>query len=187
MAALRAGCATIEHGIYMDDECVQLMRAKAAMLIPKRTFFEAGLQVRDLWSPESFAKLEKAAATHKSAYQMAVKSGIKMTLGTDLGLGGALDGQSKVFAHGNSGKEVVYMVDFGIRTLEAIEAATANGPDTLEKQMTPKSGQLRGGWDADVIAVDGDPLQEIKVLADIESVGHVWKGGELSKQYRMHR
>ena len=53
MAALRASCKTIEHGTYLDTECIHLMREKGATLIATRTFFEAGLQVRELWSPLS--------------------------------------------------------------------------------------------------------------------------------------
>lgn len=65
--------------------------------------------------------------------------------------------------------------------LEAIEAATANGPLTLGENMAPKSGQIREGYDADFIAVVRSPLQEIKILADPKNISHVWKDGKLCK------
>ncbi|MCJ1451361.1 hypothetical protein MMC28_001697 [Mycoblastus sanguinarius] len=186
MAALRAGCKTIEHGTYLDEEAMQLMKEKDAMLIATRTFFEAGLKVRELWSAESYAKLEGAASTHANAYKMAVKSGVKIALGTDLGLGGVVNDHpaGKVFCHGSNAKELVYAVDAGMSPLEAIEAATANASETLGK-MAPKSGQLQVGWDADMIAVSGDPSADIGVLVEPRNVTHVWRGGKLCKSPEM--
>jgi imidazolonepropionase-like amidohydrolase len=68
--------------------------------------------------------------------------------------------------------------------LEAIEAATANGPLTLGKTMAPLSGQIREGYDADLIAVSRSPLLDIWVLADRGNVTHVWKGGRVCKKPR---
>ena len=72
------------------------------------------------------------------------------------------------------------MVDVGMKPLQAIESATANGPETLGPQA-PKSGQLLEGYDADVICVEGDPSTDISVLADPVNVTHVWKSGTLHK------
>ncbi|CAF9919875.1 hypothetical protein IMSHALPRED_004746 [Imshaugia aleurites] len=144
-------------------------------------FFEAGLQVRELWSPTSYAKLEAAAATHEAAYKTAVANGVKIALGTDLGLGGVCASPTeKVFSHGSNGKELVYAVEAGMTPLEAIEAATANAAQTLGL-MAPKSGQLKVGWDADLIAVKVDPVTDISILADVDSVTHVWRDGKLYK------
>jgi imidazolonepropionase-like amidohydrolase len=65
--------------------------------------------------------------------------------------------------------------------LQAIESATANGPDTLGPQA-PRAGQLVEGFDADVICVDGDPSSDVSVLSDPENVTHVFKGGVLVKE-----
>lgn len=78
MAALRAGCKTIEHGTYLDAEYVQMKQEENAVLIATRTFIVAGLQVRELWSPEFYAKLEGAAATHQAAYKLAVTGRVKL-------------------------------------------------------------------------------------------------------------
>jgi len=79
-----------------------------------------------------------------------------------------------------NGREFVHLVDAGLTPIEAIEAGTANGPLTLGPQA-PKSGQLAEGYDADVIAVATNPLDDIAVLADPSNVTHVWKAGELVK------
>jgi imidazolonepropionase-like amidohydrolase len=68
--------------------------------------------------------------------------------------------------------------------LQAIEAATANGPLTLGKSMAPMSGQIKEGYDADLIAVKTSPLLDIKVLADARNITHVWKAGRLCKSPR---
>ena len=74
----------------------------------------------------------------------------------------------------------VVITELGETPLEAIEAATANGPDTLGPQA-PKSGQLREGYEADVVAFDVNPLDDISIWGDPDRVTHVWKAGELAK------
>ena len=185
LAAVRAGARTIEHGTYLDEECVAAMKERDVMLVPTRTFFEAGLQVERLWSPESFAKLKKAAARHEQACRLALDGGIRFAMGTDLGMSGKVDDDVRVFAHGNNTRELLYMTQVGLGSSQAIEAATANAPETLGEEFCRtrglKSGQLREGWDADLIAVKGDPLQHIEILAEPEKISHVWKGGRLFK------
>jgi imidazolonepropionase-like amidohydrolase len=105
------------------------------------------------------------------------RSGVKIALGTDLGI----SIPNEPLSLGNSGAELSYAVEAGMTELEAIEAATANGPLTLGKSMAPKSGQIKEGYDADLIAVVRSPLQNIKVLADAKNVTHVWKAGKLCK------
>ena len=79
-----------------------------------------------------------------------------------------------------NGEEFRYAVDAGMTPLQAIEAGTANGPDTLGPQA-PLSGQLIEEYDADLIALSEDPVQSIKVLAETEKITHVWKGGRCFK------
>lgn len=94
-------------------------------------------------------------------------------------MGISLPGQA--LSLGNSGAELSYAVEAGMTPLEAIEAATANGPLTLGENMAPKSGQIKEGYDADLIAVVRSPLQNIKLLADAKNISHVWKDGKLCK------
>lgn len=79
-----------------------------------------------------------------------------------------------------NGKEFPLAVEAGMTPLQAIEAGTASGPDTLGPQA-PKSGQLKAGYDADFIALSEDPVKDIEVLAQPEKVTHVWKGGRCFK------
>ena len=97
-------------------------------------------------------------------------------MGTDV----LLTGRDKPVGWGNHGARAA--ADRRVRDvspLAAIEAATANGPDTLG-QRAPRSGQLVAGYDADVIAVSGDPVADVSVLADPGNITHVWQAGELT-------
>lgn len=107
-----------------------------------------------------------------AAYQLAIKKGVKIAMGTDTGV--SIPGS--IATQGLNGKELAYAVDAGMTPLQAIEAATVNGPLTLGPQA-PKAGQLKEGFDADFIALDEDPLKDINVLSGPTHVTHVWRGG----------
>jgi imidazolonepropionase-like amidohydrolase len=177
MNALHAGVRTIEHGSYLDDESIALMKEKGAILVPTRTIVEGGLGEKDNWPPVSYKKLVQIAASHKKAYALAVKSGVKVALGTDQST--SAPGSSNT--HGKNGKELYYAVKAGMTPLQAIEACTATCPETLGEHMAPKSGQLKEGYDADLIALDENPLEDIEVLSVADNVKYVWKGGKLFK------
>jgi imidazolonepropionase-like amidohydrolase len=152
------------------------MKEKGAMLVATRSIVEGGMNLIDHFPPASQAKMREVFEIHRKAYKMAVKAGVKIALGTDLG--SSIPGS--VLSHGNNGKELRYAVDAGMTPLQAIEAATANAPATLGPQA-PHSGQLREGYDADLIALTSNPLDDIDVFADPRNVTHVWKGGVLFK------
>ena len=176
-AAIRAGCKTLEHGTYLDEECIELMKKDDIMLIGTRTILTEVLRNPALISPESYKKAVEIAKHHLKAYKLAIRSGVKIALGTDLGI--SIPGQG--LSLGNGGAELSYAVEAGMTELQALEAATANGPLTLGKEMAPKSGLIEVGYDADVIAIVRSPLQDIKVLADPKNITHVWKDGKLCK------
>jgi imidazolonepropionase-like amidohydrolase len=127
-------------------------------------------------SQASFSKLSALADTHAEALSRAHSAGVRIALGTDIFQSAA----HLPVAWGANGAELPLMVDAGLSPLEAIEAATANGPDTLGPQA-PRAGILAEGYDADVIAVAADPLTDIAVLADPANVTAVWKHGEAVK------
>ncbi|PYH97526.1 hypothetical protein BO71DRAFT_438783 [Aspergillus ellipticus CBS 707.79] len=176
MNALRAGCRTIEHGSFLDEEAIELMIEKGAMLVATRSVIESGLAMRDLFSPSSYQKLLEVADAHKSAYQLAVKRGVSIALGTDQ----FISSDNPAMGYGRNGKELVYAVAAGMTPLAAIEAATANGPLTLGEQA-PRSGQLKEGFDADIIALVSNPLENITVVSDAKNVTHVWRAGKSIK------
>jgi imidazolonepropionase-like amidohydrolase len=176
MAALRAGCMTIEHGSYLDEEAAALMKEKGAIFVTTRSIIEGGLKLKQIWTPMQYEKLKAISAKSKAACALAIKSGVKVALGTDL----CLSDRDTVLSHGKNGKELTYAVGLGMTPLEAIEACTATAPETLGPQA-PKSGWLKQGYDADLIAVSENPLDDVGVLADPANITHVWKGGKLLK------
>lgn len=177
MAAINAGCKTLEHGTYLDDECFALMKERDIILVPTATVMHEALKNAHLLSPEARVKALEAADTAKAMYKKAIRSGIKIALGSDLIISVPGTGLS----HGNNGAEVVYAVEAGMTPLQAIEAATATAPETLGPQA-PKSGLISHGYDADLIAVDGDPLRDIALLNQPDRITHVWKSGKLCKE-----
>ena len=176
MNALHAGCRTIEHGSFLDEEAVELMKEKGAILVATRSVIESSLAMKDLFTPSSYQKLLEVADAHKEAYQLAVSRGVTIALGTDQ----FISSDNPIIGYGRNGHEVRYAVDAGLTPLEAIEAATANGPLTLGYQA-PQSGQLKEGFDADIIAVRENPLENVAVLSNSKNITHVWNGGKLIK------
>lgn len=178
MAALRAGCHTIEHGTYLDEEAVELMLEKDAMLVATGLVIEYALQNPDAWSKEMYAQILKMSEFHRKGYALAIRKGVRIALGTDLGISTA----KKPWNHGMNGGEFRCAVNAGMTPLQAIEAGTANAPQTLGAQA-PLSGQLKAGYDADFIALSESPLKDIGVLGMSEKILHVWKGGKLYKAH----
>ncbi|KAB8079733.1 hypothetical protein BDV29DRAFT_164249 [Aspergillus leporis] len=176
MNALRAGCRTIEHGSFLDEEAVEMMREKGAILVATRSVIENGLAMRDLFTPSSYQKLLEVADAHRKAYQLAVSRGVTIALGTDQ----FISSDNPLLGYGRNGQEVKYAVKAGLTPLAAIEAVTANGPLTLGEQA-PRSGQLLVGFDADIIALAANPLEDIAVLSNPKNITHIWRGGKQIK------
>jgi imidazolonepropionase-like amidohydrolase len=176
MAALRAGVRTIEHGTYLDEECCDAMRETGVILVPTRTIVADILANKESVPPYALAKLEAMGALHAEAAARAYESGVTIAMGTDIGVSRA----GAPTSWGTNGAELVHLVKLGMTPLEAIEAATATGPATLGPQA-PLSGQLRPGYDADVITLSGDPLADISVLATPSLITGVWTGGRQVK------
>ncbi|KIN05036.1 hypothetical protein OIDMADRAFT_142814 [Oidiodendron maius Zn] len=174
--ALNAGVKTIEHGSYLDEECVALMKEKDAIFVATATVIEEGMKDLDHLPPINRRKMQETAAHSRHAYALAIKHGVKIALGTDLS---DCDEDSWT-GHGKNGKEIYYAVKAGMTPLQAIEACTATSPETLG-QLAPKTGQLKEGYDADLIAVLSSPLEDIDILSNVNNITHVWKGGKLYK------
>jgi imidazolonepropionase-like amidohydrolase len=172
MAALEAGVRTIEHGTYLDDECCDAMRETGAILVPTRTIISELLS-SDTDMPEyARVKLSGIAATHAEAIALAYSHGVTIACGTDI----AASGADLPNSWGRNGRELALLVSCGLTPLDALAAATANGPLTLGA-MAPRSGRLEAGFDADVLCVAGDPVADISVLSSPANVTAVWKAG----------
>jgi len=177
IAALMAGCKTIEHGSFLDEECVSLMLEKDAILVSTRYAIDFAWRHADGLNADVAAKLQIIGEANKRSCDLAVRSGVRMALGTDLGV---INGPNLDHCHGMNAEEFIYAVQAGMSPLRAIEAGTANAPATLGPQA-PLSGQIKIGYDADLIALSKSPLEDINVLARIDNISHVWKAGNLFK------
>ena len=172
MAALRAGCHTIEHGSFLDEEAADLMVATGAMLVPTRFVVESLLGQVDVLPRYAYEKGQMVAGAHEQAMKIAVAKGVRIAAGCDMFVSGQM--------YGSSSAEIVHLINAGMTDLEAIEAATANGPDTLGPQA-PHTGQLSAGFDADVVALDANPLDDRSVWGVADRVTHVWQRGKRVK------
>ena len=175
MAALRAGVRTIEHGTYLDEEAAAAMRETGAILVPTRTIMQELLDSKIL-PLYAATKLEAVIARHTEAIALARQLGVTVAMGTDV----AMTGADMPDSWGRNGRELALLVEVGFTPLEAIEAATATGPETLGPQA-PRSGQLLPGYDADLLILDADPLADLGVLADPDRITGVWARGRQVK------
>lgn len=168
MAALRAGCHSIEHGSFLDEEAADLMLEQGAMLVPTRFVVDELLGQAELLPRYAYEKGMMVAGAHEIAMKIAIAKGVKIAAGCDIFVSGQM--------YGGSSKEILHLINAGMTDLQAIEAATANGPESLGPQA-PNTGQLRVGMDADVIALDTNPLNDRGVWGKPDRVTHVWQRG----------
>jgi imidazolonepropionase-like amidohydrolase len=167
--AVIAGVASIEHGTYMDDEVMRLMKENGTYYVPT---IMAGNWVAEKAKIDGFFPelvRPKAAAIGpiiKETFAKAYEAGVPIVFGTDTG----------VSAHGDNAQEFALMVEGGMSPMEAIQSATSVAARFLEIQDT--HGSLEAGKQADIIAVPGDPLEDIRVMED---VAFVMKGGKIFK------
>jgi imidazolonepropionase-like amidohydrolase len=169
-AALRAGVDSIEHGTFTDDEAIALFKKTGAYLVPTiiagKTVENAAKQP-GYFPPRITEKALKAGPLMQNMFARAYRAGVKIAFGTDAG----------VYPHGQNAKEFEYMVEAGMPPVEAILAATRNAADLLGQ--SDNIGSVRAGRFADLVAVEGDPTRDIKLLAN---VAFVMKGGVVYKR-----
>jgi imidazolonepropionase-like amidohydrolase len=170
--AIRAGIDSIEHGSFLDDEALDLMKQHGTYLVPTLMAIQ-GLQEkfdRGLYVPPVIAAKAHAAtnAIH-STFQRALAKGVKIGLGTD----------AAVYPHGRNAEEFHQMVDLGMKPVDALKAGTSVDADLLG--LADKIGTLESGKLADVVAVPGDPLQNIR---QTEHVFFVMKEGVIYRNDR---
>ncbi|MHA2097930.1 MAG: amidohydrolase family protein [Candidatus Kariarchaeaceae archaeon] len=173
-AALEAGVTTIEHGTYLNDELADLMVETDTILVPTRYVIEK-LQVgaEKMGVPEySMIKLRNMYDQHFNAMKLAISKGVKIAVGTDM----FTSGPNGIFRFGDNALELKYLVDAGMSPMDAIVAATSNGALTVGiKAQT--SGMLRTGFEADLLVLNKNPLDDIEVLTKRDSITHIMKQG----------
>ena len=166
--AVRAGVASIEHGSFIDDEGIRLMKERGTWLVADIYNDDYILaEYSRLGYPEKIIEKERMVGrVQRENFRKAAKAGVKVAYGTDAG----------VYPHGDNGKQFVKMVEWGLTPMQAIQAATTSAADLVGWKT--KVGQLAPGYFADVVAVADDPLADVKVL---EKPGFVMKGGTIYK------
>jgi imidazolonepropionase-like amidohydrolase len=166
--AVRAGVRSIEHGSLIDDEAIELM-------VEHGTFLVADIYNGDYtaevgpglgYSPEVLRKNEETTVVQREGFERAVKAGVRMAFGTDSG----------IYPHGLNARQFAYMVRHGMTPMQAIRAATIDAAEMIG--WSDRVGSLEPGSLADLIAVEGDPLQD---LSRLERVSFVMKAGQIVK------
>ena len=171
--ALLGGVASIEHGVYLNDELIDLMVKKEIYLVPTLVaplaVVEFAREHPDILPPMMAAKAEGVIEAHQKSFRRAVEAGVKVAMGTDSGVG----------RHGENGRELQLMVENGMTPMQAIVASTANAAQLLH--LDGLVGTLEEGKVADVIVVDGEVSSDIRRIADPANVKLVLKGGRAAK------
>jgi imidazolonepropionase-like amidohydrolase len=169
--AIAAGVDSIEHASYLDDEAVAMAVEHGtwlAMDIYNTEYTLAEGEANNV-PRENIDKDREVGIAQRESFAKAVTAGAKMVYATDSG----------VYPHGDNGKQFARMVRFGMTPLQAIQSATVHAAELLGWQG--RTGRIAPGFYADIIAVDGDPLQAVSALED---VGFVMKGGVVHKHHR---
>ncbi len=167
--AINAGIDSIEHASLVDDEGIALAKQHGTYFVMDIYNDDYILgKAREFHIPDEFIKKEKALGQlQRDNFAKAFKAGVKMAFGTDAG----------VYPHGDNGKQFFYMVKYGMTPAQAIRAATSSAADLLGRSKDV--GSIEAGKFADIIAVDQNPLANIRAL---ENVSFVMKGGHVYKQ-----
>ncbi|MFL5656333.1 MAG: amidohydrolase family protein [Ktedonobacteraceae bacterium] len=171
--ALLAGVVSIEHGIYLTDELIDLMLEKDAYLVPTLAAPLAVIKFSqdhpDLLPAVMALKALSVVEAHQKSFRKAVEAGVKIAMGTDSGVG----------RHGENGQELQLMVENGMTPMQAILASTSQAARLLH--LEKNLGTLEAGKLADVIVVEGDVLSDISKIANPANVKLVLKAGQAAK------
>jgi imidazolonepropionase-like amidohydrolase len=162
--AARAGVASIDHANQLSEETMRIMRARHIFAVPTFTIFE---YFRDhAENPAAAAREREMLDLHAAEFRKQVAAGVQFAIGSDVG----------PFPHGTQAREFVLMVQYGMNPLDAIQAGTVNAARLLGWQ--DRIGTLKAGYLADIVAVPGNPLDDISAL---QHVVFVMKGGTVYK------
>jgi imidazolonepropionase-like amidohydrolase len=162
--AIRAGIDSIEHGTFLDDEALDMMKARGTVFIPTLMATQGGREKlgKGMYPPPIEAKMRAAIEAINQTMKRAIGKGVRIGMGTDAG----------VYPHGRNTEEFHMLVNLGMPPLDALRAGTSVDAELLGLQN--KIGTLEAGKLADVIAMPGDPVQNIR---QCEKVFFVMKEG----------
>jgi imidazolonepropionase-like amidohydrolase len=166
--AIRAGVRSIEHASLIDDEALAMAKKAGTWLVMDiyNGDYINDIGTKEGWPEEYLRKNRETTDIQREGFAKAVKMGVKIAYGTDSG----------VYPHGLNARQFAYMVRYGMTPMQAIQSATIRAAELLDKD--DHLGSIAPGYTADLVAVKGDPLTDIRVL---ENVAHVVKDGVLVK------
>ncbi len=168
--AVRGGIDSIEHGIFMDDTCVEEMLTHGTFLVPTIAALRNILANADNGIPAyAVEKAQRVSEDHRKSIKMFHKAGGKIAMGTDAG--------TPFNLHGENALELEYMVEMGLSPSEALIAGTSNAADLVREA---ERGRIKEGAFADLLLVDGNPTQDITMAARKANHRAVIKNGELA-------
>ncbi len=154
--AVRGGIDSIEHGIFLSDQCIEEMLERRTYLVPTLSALKNILAAGDQGIPEYvLEKATRVSETHQRSIKMFYEAGGRIAMGTDAG--------TPFNHHGENAQELRYMVDVGISPMDAIIFSTANAADLMRLE---KTGRIQAGAAADLLVVEGNPLEDIDAVAD---------------------
>lgn len=168
--AVKAGINSIEHGTFMSERTMDLMKEMGTYYVPTISagkFVVEKAQIPGYFPPVIVPKALEVGPQIQTTFGKAYARGVKIAFGTDAG----------VFPHGENGKEFIFMVEAGMKPIESIQSATKTAAELL--RVYDQVGSIEAGKLADIVAVDGDPTQDISTMANVK---FVMKGGVIYKQ-----
>jgi imidazolonepropionase-like amidohydrolase len=162
--AVRAGVRSIEHGSLMDDESIALMAEHGTFLVADVWMGDWSIEQgeREDWSPNVLRKLRETTDVQRQGFAKAVETGVRIAFGTDSG----------TYPHGMNANQFASMVKYGMTPMDAIRSATVDAAELLG--WRDRVGALEPGLFADLVAVEGDVMNDVDLLTD---VAFVMKGG----------
>ena len=169
--ALRGGVTTIEHGIWLDDDAIEMMLDGDRRLVPTLVAPQWVIRHAENGRMPAYAA-EKGRAVigdHRDSIRKAIEARVKIAFGTDTGVG----------PHGTNGEELLLLRELGMEPLDCIRSATLVAADTIG--LEGRAGCLDVGAFGDLVGVAGDPLEDLETLARADGVALVVKGGEVVK------
>ena len=167
--AVRAGVRSIEHGSLLDDEAIRLMKQHGTWLVADiwNGDYTDSVGRAEKWPEDILRKNTETTATQRIGFRKALAAGVKLAYGTDSG----------IYPHGMNAMQLPYMVKYGMTPMQAIRSATVSAAELMQWQDSV--GSLAAGKYADIIAVEGDALADLRSFM---KVAFVMKGGTVYKQ-----
>ena len=169
--AIEAGVDSIEHGCYLDEEpeLIAMMAERGTVLVPTLTVYVYHRQSR---APHVKARAEDLHPHHLASVRRALAAGVRIAAGTDAG----------GHAHPPNALEIQYLVEAGLTPMQALQAGTGWAAECLGR--AGEIGTVTAGALADLVAVQGDPLQDTRILQQLDRIRFVLKGGEIAVDRR---